>query len=130
MGAFDMLSIANTSLGAHQTWLDALSDNIANVNTVTSTSQSAYQAKFAVFTPDANGGVDVAGFAQSSAEGIEVSSPDSPLADADGMVREPDIDMSSQMSQLIMAQRGYQSSVQVTKSAQDTYDSALSIGAK
>jgi len=52
------------------------------------------------------------------------------LADADGYVRAPDIDLSSQMSELIMALRGYQASVQTTKSAQDTYNSALSIGAK
>mgnify|MGYP000955721950 CR=1 FL=1 len=31
-------------------------------------------------------------------------------------------------SQLIMAQRGFQASVQVTKDAQDTYQSALQIG--
>ncbi|WP_300682350.1 flagellar basal body rod C-terminal domain-containing protein [Nocardioides sp.] len=130
MGAFDMLSIANTGMGAHQTWLDALAGNIANVNTIKPTSEAAVTAKFPVFTADANGGVDVAGFAQSSTEGIVVNSPDSPLADANGNVRAPSIDMASQMSQLIMAQRGYQGSVQVTKSAQDTYDSALSIGAK
>jgi flagellar basal-body rod protein FlgC len=54
--------------------------------------------------------------------------PDHPLADANGYVRTPDIDMGSEMSQLIMAQRGFQASVQVTKSAQDTYASALQIG--
>ena len=127
-GAFEMLRIANTSLGAHQTWLDALGDNIANVNTVRSMNDSAYQAKFVVFQPRADGGVDVAGTAASSAQGRVVSMPDSPLADADGYVRAPDVDMASEMSQLIMAQRGYQSSVQVTKTAQDSYNSALSIG--
>lgn len=130
MGAFELLSIANTGLGAHQTWLDALAGNIANVNTIRPMDQGAVTAKFAVFTPRADGGVDVAGFAQSSTEGRVTYSPDSPLADAQGYVRAPDIDLASQMSQLIMAQRGYQSSVQVTKSAQDTYDSALSIGAR
>jgi len=43
-------------------------------------------------------------------------------------VRMPDIDMASQMSQLVMAQRGFQASVQVTKDAQETYSSALQIG--
>ena len=32
------------------------------------------------------------------------------------------------MTQLVMAQRGFQASVQVTKNAQDTYTSALQIG--
>ena len=130
MAAFDMLRIADTALGAHQTWLDALADNIANVNTIRSTSESAYQAKFPVLTADANGGVDVAGIATSSAQGRTVSMPDSPLADAQGYVRAPDEDLASQMSQLIMAQRGYQSSVEVTKTAQDTYSAAIAIGQK
>ena len=127
-GAFEMLRIANTGLGAHQTWLDALGGNIANANTIRPMGQRAFQARFVVFEPRADGGVDVAGFAASSPEGRVVSMPDSPLADADGYVRAPDMDMASEMSQLIMAQRGYQSSVQVTKTAQDTYNSALSIG--
>ena len=44
------------------------------------------------------------------------------------MVRMPDLDMGEQMSSLVMAQRGFQASVQVTKNAQDVYASALQIG--
>lgn len=130
MSAFDTLRIANTSLGAHQVWLDALAGNIANTNTVRSTDGEAFRATYVVMDPRADGGVDVEGFAQSSAEGRMVHSPDHPLADEEGYVRLPDLDMSSQMSQLVMAQRGYQASVQVTKTAQDTYSAALQIGAR
>ena len=130
MSAFDTLRIANTALGAHQVWLDALAGNIANTNTVRSTDGEAFRATYVVMDPRADGGVDVEGFAQSSAEGRMVHSPDHPLADEEGYVRLPDLDMSSQMSQLVMAQRGYQASVQVTKTAQDTYSAALQIGAR
>lgn len=128
MGAFDSLRIANTALGAHQVWLDALAGNIANVNTVRSTEDEAFRATYVVFDPREDGGVDVEGFAQSTAEGRVVHSPNHPLADEDGYVRMPDVDMSAQMSELVMAQRGYQASVQVTKTAQDTYTAALQIG--
>ena len=128
MGAFDSLRIANTALGAHQVWLDALAGNIANVNTVRSTDDEAFRATYVVFDPRQDGGVDVEGFAQSSAEGRVVHSPNHPLADEDGYVRMPDVDMAAQMSELVMAQRGYQASVQVTKTAQDTYSAALQIG--
>lgn len=128
MGAFDSLRIANTSLGAHQTWLDAVAGNIANVNTVRSTDDEAFRATYVVFDPRDDGGVDVEGFAQSSAEGRVVHSPNHPLADEDGYVRMPDVDMAAQMSELVMAQRGYQASVQVTKTSQDTYTAALQIG--
>lgn len=128
MGAFDMLKIANTSLGMHQTWLDALANNIANINTAKRTSESAFQAQMVIAGSRNDGGVDVAGIAYSDPEGRIVNDPTSALADEDGNVRLPEIDLASQMSQLVMAQRGFQASVQVTKNAQDNYNSALQIG--
>ncbi|GAB6986970.1 flagellar basal body rod protein FlgC [Nocardioides pyridinolyticus] len=128
MGAFDTLRIAGSSLGVHQTWLDTLASNIANVNTVTGTDQDAFQAQMLVVRSAPGGGVEVAGIAQSDPEGRLVHDPDHPLADEDGYVRAPELDLASQMTQLIMAQRGFQAAVQVTKDAQDTYSSALQIG--
>lgn len=128
MGAFDLLRIAGSSLGMHQTWLDALASNIANVNTVTSTSQPAFQSQMVMASARPDGGVQVAGVALGDPVGRLVQDPGNPLADAEGNVRAPDLDLASQMTQLVMAQRGFQASVQVTKDAQDTYSSALQIG--
>ena len=128
MGAFDMLRIANTSLGMHQTWLDALAHNIANANTVVGTDEEAFRAQMVVVSARPDGGVDVDGIALGDAEGVLQFAPDHPLADENGMVRAADVDMTTQMTSLIQAQRGFQASVQVTKTAQDTYSSALQIG--
>ena len=128
MSAFELLRIANSSLGMHQTWLDALANNIANVNTMRSTDEDAFQAQLVNARSRTDGGVEVESIELGSAEGRMTYQPDHPLADEAGYVRAPDIDMGSQMSQLIMAQRGFQASVQVTKNAQDTYNSALQIG--
>ena len=128
MSAFELLRIANSSLGMHQTWLDALANNIANVNTMRSTDEDAFQAQLVNARSRTDGGVEVESIELGSAEGRMTYQPDHPLADEAGYVRAPDIDMGSQMSQLIMAQRGFQASVQVTKNAQDTYTSALQIG--
>lgn len=130
MGAFDLLRIAGSSMGVHQTWLDTLASNIANVNTVTSTDQDAFQAQMLVVRAMPEGGVEVAGLAQSDPEGRLVHDPDHPLADENGYVRAPEIDLASQMTQLVMAQRGFQAAVQVTKDAQETYGSALRIGSR
>ena len=128
MGAFDLLRIAGSSMGMHQTWLDTLANNIANVNTATRTSEKAFQGQMVIAAADPNGGVDVAGIALSDGQGRVVNDPTNALADAEGNVRMPDIDLASQMSQLVMAQRGFQASVQSTKTAQDTYNAALQIG--
>ena len=128
MGAFDALRIAGSSLGMHQTWLDALAHNIANVNTVKGTNENAFQEQMVVASARSDGGVDVSGVELGSAEGRLTYQPDHPLADADGYVRLPDMELSDQMSSLIMAQRGFQASVTTTKHAQDTYAAALQIG--
>ena len=90
--------------------------------------EDAFQAQMIIAQSQPGGGVDVAGIALSDPEGVLEYAPDHPLADEDGYVRAPSMDMASQMSQLVMAQRGYQASVQVTKYAQDSYSSALQIG--
>ncbi len=126
--AFQTLSIANTAMGAHQTWLDALANNIANINTYEPTDGNAFQAQYPIFSAQAGGGVDVSGVADSDPQGRMVYLPDNPLADNNGYVRAPDIDMASQMGQIIMAQRGFQAAASITKSAQTEYDTALEIG--
>lgn len=128
MGAFDMINIAGSGLGMHQTWLDAISHNIANANTARPTDQAAFQARFVMAQAQTEGGVRVSGTALGDAEGRMVHDPSHPLADDNGYVRMPDIDMGREMSQLIMAQRGFQAQASVIKNAQDIYASALSIG--
>jgi flagellar basal-body rod protein FlgC len=54
--------------------------------------------------------------------------PNHPLADANGMIRRPDIEMSDQMVYLQVAQRGYQANINSFQRARDAYEAALSIG--
>ncbi|MGL3805136.1 flagellar basal body rod protein FlgC [Paeniglutamicibacter sp. R2-26] len=125
----DAIGIAGTALTVHRKWLDAVSDNLANANTATATSGDAFRARYIV--AQAGGeqqGVFVAGTEFGSAEGRIVHEPDHPLADADGYVRYPDIDMAEQMGALIMAQRGYQVNAAVVDRAKETYQAALQIG--
>lgn len=129
MTTFGAIGIASTGMTVYRKWLDALSDNIANASTATTTDGTAFQARYVIATANTEGqGVHVAGIALGDAEGRLVYEPDNPLADDDGYVRYPDIDMSSQMSQLIMAQRGYQANAAVVDRARATYEAALQIG--
>ena len=130
---FDIFGISGTGVSLSQTWLDAVSDNIANINTVKRTSEAAFQARYVEAAPiDSTGanpsGVAVTGIALGSANGLVVSDPNNPLADANGMVRRPDIDLGDQMTQLMMAQRGYQANLAVVQRATDAYTAALQLG--
>jgi flagellar basal-body rod protein FlgC len=126
---FDAIGIAGTGLTLHRKWLDAVSDNLANINTVKPTDGAAFQARY-VLAREGEGttGVYVAGAAYGDAAGRLVYEPNHPLADAEGYVRYPDIDLASQMGQLIMAQRGYQANAAVVDRAKETYQAALQIG--
>jgi flagellar basal-body rod protein FlgC len=126
---FDAIGIAGTALTVHRKWLDAISDNIANVNTARPTDENAFQARYVVAQAgEGTSGVYVQGAAWGSAEGRVVYDPDNPIADDQGMVRLPDIDLASQMSQLIMAQRGYEANAAVVDRAKTSYEAALQIG--
>ncbi len=126
---FDAIGIAGSGLTAHRTWLDALSDNIANINTARSTDDDAFQQRYiAVQADTASGGVRVTGTLLGDAEGRLVHDPAHPLADEDGYVRYPDVDLGEQMGYLIMAQRGYQASAAVVDRAKTAYEAALQIG--
>ncbi|WP_138445246.1 flagellar basal body rod protein FlgC [Sinomonas susongensis] len=126
---FDTIGIAGTALTVNRKWLDAVSDNLANINTAAPTSGPAFQARYIeAQAGPGNTGVYVTGTPEGSATGRLVYQPDNPIADKNGYVRYPDIDLSEQMGSLIMAQRGYQANTEVVNRAKDIYEAALQIG--
>ena len=73
MAIFDTFGIAGSGLMTHRKWLDAVSDNIANVNTVRRTDEDAFQQRMvvaeAVEYGTGEGGVRVARAEFGSGEG-------------------------------------------------------------
>jgi flagellar basal-body rod protein FlgC len=125
----DAINIAASALNTHQAWLNAISDNIANINTAKPTSGSAFQARYLEVQEQAgNNGVAVTQVVKGDAQGKLVYDPTNAVADANGYVRMPDIDLGEQMSTLIMAQRGYQANAAIVDRAKTSYEAALQIG--
>ncbi len=129
MSIFNAIGVAGTGVTVYRKWLDAVSDNIANMNNVSRTSENAFQAKYVIATEAQDGnGAQIGGAALGNAEGKLVYEPANPLADSDGYVRYPDIDLTSQMGQMIMAQRAYQANISVVDRARDAYQAAIQLG--
>ena len=129
MSTFNAIGVAGTGVTVYRKWLDAVSDNIANIDNVTRTSENAFQARYVVAQEAQDGnGAQVGGIAYGSAEGKLSYEPDNPLADTEGYVRRPDIDLGSQMAQMIMAQRAYQANLSVVDRARDSYSAAINLG--
>jgi len=129
MSLFNAIGIAGTGVTVYRKWLDAVSDNLSNINDAAPTSGEAFKAKYVIAQEASDGnGAQVGGIVEGSGQGRLVYEPTHPLADADGYVRYPDIDMGSQMGQLIMAQRGYQANLSVVDRAKDSYQAAIQLG--
>lgn len=128
--SYDAIGISSTGMMLDQTWLDAISDNLANINNTVSPNSPVFQERFIQAQANAGtNGVSITGTAFGSAAGQLVYDPANPVADAQGYVKHTTIDMSTQMTNLIMAQRAYQANSTAVSSAKDMYQSALRIGA-
>ena len=130
---FDALGISGSGLLVHRKWMDAVSDNMSNLNTVNPYEAEPFRERLivaqAVGYGSGEGGVRVARAEfGGDPQGRVVYEPDHPLANEDGMVRYPDIDMGDQMVSLMMAQRGYQANLAVVERATSAYQAALQLG--
>jgi flagellar basal-body rod protein FlgC len=131
MSMFSAFDVAGSGMRVTRKWLDAVSDNIANLNTARRTDEDAFQSRMIVAQAEnygGAGGVRVAGAVFGDPEGRLVHQPDHPLADENGYIKMPDIDLSDQMTQLMIAQRGYQANISVIERAKDAYSAALRLG--
>lgn len=131
MSIFDAMNISSSGLTTNRKWLDAVSDNITNMNNVSRTDEAAFQARYVVARSADYGkpaGAYVAGNVWGNPEGRVVDMPEHPLADARGQVRVPDVNLGDQMAQMMMAQRAYQSNLAVVERAKATYEAAIGIG--
>ena len=129
MSLFDAIGIAGTGLTVYRKWMDAVSDNLANINDVSPTDKPAYQEEYIIAQTAADGrGAQVGGTLLGAAAGRLTYEPDNPQADKAGYVRRPDINMSEQMGHLIMAQRAYEANLSVVDRAHDAYMAAIQLG--
>jgi flagellar basal-body rod protein FlgC len=130
---FSILGVATSGMGVYKTWLNAVADNVANMNNVVRTDEAAFQERFVEVEPivgeDSLGeGAVVSGVQFGDPNGIVAYEPNHPLADEEGMIRRPNVSLTDQMVYMQLAQRGYQANVRSFESAKEAYETILSIG--
>jgi flagellar basal-body rod protein FlgC len=146
MALFGIFNISGSALSTHRQWMDAISDNVANMNTVRPADEPAFRERFIrAQSVGADGdvvrsgsrqdnavgqGMRVTGVEFGSAEGRLVNDPTNPLADENGNVRYPDIDLGEQMVSMTIALRGYQANIAMVDRAKQAYEQALTLGGR
>lgn len=126
--SFQILSTAASGVNLANQWLAATSDNIANVNTVRPAGQQPYRAKEVVAASLAGGGVAVKENTVTNAAPDRVYDPGNALADADGYITRPVVDLTTEMTNLVVAQRLFQINLTTHQAGVEAYKTALRIG--
>ena len=146
MGMFDSFNINASGLTAQRYRMDVIAENVANANTTRTEDGSPYKRKVVAFE-EKNGsyenfdtifgrasrrfkghGVAVSGTYEDKSEGNMVYDPAHPDADENGYVMYPNVNIITEMTNLIDASRSYEANATAFEAAKAMTQQGLSIG--
>lgn len=139
MSLFRILDIAGSALGAQSLRLNVTASNMANADSVSSNLERTYRARQPVFAAlveqemgfdgEAAGvGVQVRGVIESQAPLRSEYQPGHPLADSEGYIHLPNVNMVEEMANMISASRSYQTNIEVASAAKQMMLRTIALG--
>ncbi|HHW77613.1 MAG TPA: flagellar basal body rod protein FlgC [Xanthomonadaceae bacterium] len=134
MSLFRVFDISGSALQAQTIRLNATASNMANIDSISSSTATTYRARQPVFAAqlDAAGdeaaGVEVLGIVESQTPLRREYRPDHPLADPQGYVDLPNVNPVEEMANMISAARSYQSNVEVLNTSKQMLLRTLALG--
>ncbi len=134
MSLFRVFDISSSAMHAQSARLNAVASNLANAESVTSSNGQPYRAKQVVFQAAQVGqgsnalGVKVAGVMEDQSPAKLMFDPRHPLADANGYVAMPNVNMVEEMTNMISASRSYQTNLEVMNTAKTLMLRTISLG--
>lgn len=140
-----VFNIAGSGMSAQSLRLNTVASNIANAETVSSSIDQTYRARNPVFATildnqqgaggslfsdqqQAGQGVQVMGVVESAAELESRYQPDHPMANEDGYVFYPNVNVVEEMANMMAASRSYQTNVEVMNTAKTMLQRVLTLG--
>lgn len=147
MSLTNVFNIAGTGMNAQSIRLNTTASNIANAETVSSSIDETYKARKPWFQvlekqwDNADGlnrkldvrsqvgdGVKVAGIIESDAPLQKRFQPHHPMADEEGYVLYPNVNVVEEMTDMMSSSRSYQMNVEVMKTAKQMLQRTLTLG--
>ncbi len=135
MGFFHILDISATGLHAQTIRLNTTASNLANVDSVSSNANEVYRAKKPVFqtildeaTGEPVGGVRIREIATSKAPPKMEYAPHHPMANKDGYIFRPNVNVVEEMADMLSASRTYQTNVEVMNTSKQLLLRTLQLG--
>jgi flagellar basal-body rod protein FlgC len=142
MSSFKIFDIVGSGLSAQSVRLNTVASNLANADSVSGDPNTVYRARHPVFQAvkaqvgagtsaidQASGSsVKVKGIVQSNAAPTERYDPGNPLANENGNVYAPNVNVIEEMTDMISASRAYQDNVEVLNTSKDLMLATLKLG--
>lgn len=147
MSLTNVFNIAGTGMNAQSVRLNTTASNIANAETVSSSIDETYKARkpwFSVLEKQWNDvrglnekldirsqigdGVQVKGIVESDAPLKKRYQPHHPMADEEGYVMYPNVNVVEEMTDMMSSSRSYQMNVEMMKTAKQMLQRTLTLG--
>ncbi|MGK0267846.1 MAG: flagellar basal-body rod protein FlgC [Paraglaciecola sp.] len=137
MSLFNVMDIASTGMSAQSVRLNTTASNVANANSVSSSYDQTYKARHPVFAAELdqasgqqNPGsrVKVLGVVE-SAKPLQIEySPGHPMADDNGYIYKPNVNIVEEMANMMSASKAYETNVQVADTTKRIFRRVLRLG--
>jgi flagellar basal-body rod protein FlgC len=133
MALSNVFDIASSAMTAQSQRLNVVASNLSNADSATSSTGQPYRARQVVFStaqvsPNGASGVRVADVIDDPSPMKQVYEPKHPLANAEGYVTMPNVNVVEEMVNMISASRSYQTNVDMMNTAKTLLLKALTIG--
>ena len=140
MPSFKVFDIAGSGLSAQSVRLNTVASNLANADSVSTTAAGVYKPRHPIFeavraqlstagaAPESQPAVRVRGIYESTAPASQRYEPGNPMADANGYVFAPAVNVVEEMVNMISASRSYQNNVEVMNTSKDLLLATLRLG--
>jgi len=145
MSLYTVMDIAGSAMSAQNVRLNTTASNLANANSVSSSAGETYRARHPVFAPQLetalqsgpgklsmrnnNGvGVQVLGIVESNKPLVMEYSPNHPMADDNGYIYKPNVNVMEEMANMMSASRSYQTNVQLADTSKQLLSRTLRMG--
>ncbi|MEO6185910.1 MAG: flagellar basal body rod protein FlgC [Steroidobacteraceae bacterium] len=140
MSSFKVFDIAGSGMSAQSVRLNTVASNLANAESVSGDAKTAYKARHPVFeavraqTAAALKGVEPGAAVRVSSITEDTRAPEmryqpgNPLANAEGYVFAPNVNVVEEMVDMISASRAYQNNVEIMNTSKDLLLATLRLG--
>ena len=135
MSLFKVFNVSGSAVSAQSQRLNVVASNLANAESVAGPDGKPYKARQVVFQTQmqdadaTSAGVRVAQVIEDDSPPRRIHDPQHPLADENGYVTMPNVNVVEEMVNMISASRSYQTNVDVMNTAKTLLQKTLQLGA-